>query len=729
MTVLLVMAVAVVVLFVGGRFYSSMIARRLGEDPSRPTPAVAKADGRDYVPTPTPVVFAHHFASIAGAGPILGPVIAIIYGWVPAVLWVIFGGLLIGSVHDYLATYMTTREGGTSIATIVRRLIGTRAFIAITVLLIVMLALVCAAFLNASATALTSMLPFDRLDLPKDQKTFRVVPGRIVDYTDKKDKKNRDVIGLRKRAAGKDVLIRKEDIDGKAMVLHIELVNGKERIISKAEIIESKIVAGKEVVVRKRPHEQEVVIGGIASMSVVCITLVAPLIGFMYLKKRVPVWICSILAVLICGVSITVGVLHPVRLNPDVWKLLLSGYVLIAAGVPVWIFLQSRDFINVHILYVGMVALVVTLVVAGLRGAGVTDLNPQAVAIPQFNIEEGTRALGFFWPGMFIVIACGAVSGFHSLCAGGTTCKQITTEKATRQIGYYGMLLESFLAVCVIGVLMVGAIKADYVIDVHPKTLGGLPGVSPNWVLGFAMAVGNAAKLAYGVPIVAGALAGMVLLEGFLVTTLDTAIRLTRYLFEEIWRTLFGKFDVFAAPVAAGEPSDWPAGEQTPVGAGGIPDAPVREDQPPAPALPVATTGLLRAVLRLLRMYWFNSAIAVGLMLSFALTGGQKALWQIFATSNQLLAAMVLAIASLWLLRRRRSLWFAFIPGVLMMITTVTNLILMLKGFLADPGKNATLLAADVFILVITIYLVIVGVREAVRTFARLRAEAPVTAE
>ena len=179
-------------------------------------------------------------------------------------------------------------------------------------------------------------------------------------------------------------------------------------------------------------------------------------------------------AVLICGVSITVGVFYPVRLNPTVWKLLLSGYVLIAAGVPVWILLQSRDFINVHILYVGMVALVVTLVVAGLRGAGVTDLNPQAVAIPKFNIEEGTQALGFFWPGLFIVIACGAVSGFHSLCAGGTTCKQITTEKAARQIGYYGMLLESFLAVCVIGVLMIGAAKADYIRDVHPVKLLGL---------------------------------------------------------------------------------------------------------------------------------------------------------------------------------------------------------------------------------------------------------------
>jgi carbon starvation protein CstA len=186
---------------------------------------------------------------------------------------------------------------------------------------------------------------------------------------------------------------------------------------------------------------------------------------------------------------------------------------------------------------------------------------------------------------------------------------------------------------------------------------------------------------------------------------------------------------VFAAPVAAGEPADWGRGEQVPAGAGGIPAAPVREDHPPALAQPVATTGLLRGFLRLLRLYWINSAIAVGLMLAFALTGGQKALWKIFATSNQLLASMVLAIASLWLLRRRRSLWFAFIPGALMLITTVTNLILMLKGFLADPGKHATLLTADVFILVITIYLVVAGVREAARTFARLRAEAPGAAE
>ena len=131
--------------------------------------------------------------------------------------------------------------------------------------------------------------------------------------------------------------------------------------------------------------------------------------------------------------------------------------------------------------------------------------------------------------------------------------------------------------------------------------------------------------------------------------------------------------------------------------------------------------------MRFLRLYWVNSAIAVGLMLAFALTGGQKALWKIFATSNQLLAAMVLSIAALWLLRQGRRVWFAFAPAVLMLITTVTNLVLMLQRYLADPGKNATLLIADVIILVITVYLVIAGAREAVRFLRRRAAAEPTT--
>ena len=143
-------------------------------------------------------------------------------------------------------------------------------------------------------------------------------------------------------------------------------------------------------------------------------------------------------------------------------------------------------------------------------------------------------------------------------------------------------------------------------------------------MLGFAMAVGNAANLAFGLPIVVGALAGMILLEGFLVTTLDAAVRLTRYLIEEVWRTIFAKYDVFAEPVGPAEKPRWLTDDNTPTGAEGIPIAPDRGESLPAPAFPTATGGAFRSFLQTLRHYWFNSGIAVALMLAFALTGGQR---------------------------------------------------------------------------------------------------------
>ncbi len=645
MSVLSVLLVAVVVLGGGGRLYSRFLARRIGEDPSRPTPAVTINDGRDYVPTPTPVVFAHHFASIAGAGPILGPVIAIIYGWAPALAWVLGGGLLIGAVHDYLATYITTREGGQSVATVLRRIMGKDAFVAMMLLLVVMLALVCAAFLNYSAQALVSRLPFDRLGLTPEQTLFRV-------------------------------------------------------------------------------QDDQAVIGGIASMSVIVITAFAPLIGWMYIKKHISVWLCSLAAITVCTGSIVLGLYYPVAFPQEmsilgvtlkgmqVWMLLLSAYVLVAAGVPVWLLLQSRDFTNVHILYVGMVGLFVTLVVGGVKAA-CGALPPVGDPLPAFNVAEGTAANGWIWPGLFILIACGAVSGFHSLCAGGTTCKQITSERAARQIGFYGMLLESFLAVCVIAALMLGTSRSSYLTDLYPRLVASP--TEPNAVLGFAMALGQSVHLAFGVPIAVGAVAGMVLLEGFIVTTLDTAVRLTRYLIEEIWRTLFAEYDIFAEPVTADAAQQWGEGEPVPIGAEGLPVALTAQEDVPGPAFPTDTTGPFRWLLRALRHYWVNSGLAVGLMLLFAFTGGQQALWGIFATSNQLLAGMVLAVAALWLARQGRSFWFALLPSVAMMVTTVTSLVLLLirftRSYLAKPPTNLALLIADVIILIVTLYLLYAGLR------------------
>jgi carbon starvation protein len=642
----------IVVLVTVGRWYSRFLAKQFGEDPSRSTPATVKNDGRDYVPTPTPVVFGHHFASIAGAGPIVGPVLAICYGWGPAIVWVLLGGLFIGGVHDYLAAFMSMRNDGQSMATIARRLLGRGPFIALMIFLVLMLGLVTAVFLNTSATALVSMIEFGRMKLADDQTIFRVVTA----------------------ASG----------------------------------------------------EQNVVIGGVASMSVIIVTACAPLVGWLYIKKQVAVWKCSLLAIAVCAVSIVVGLYAPVAFpetieslggmkGTDLWKVLLSIYVLFAAGVPVWMFLQSRDFINVHILYGGVILLVVTLAVAALRAPVVAD-----APVPAFDAETGSKFLGWFWPGIFITIACGAVSGFHSLCAGGTTCKQLKSEAATRHIGYWGMLLETMLAVCVITILMVGTTKAEYLVDVYPAGKGANP------VLGFAFAVGNAAHIAFGLPIAAGALAGMLLLEGFVITTLDTAVRLNRYLIEEIWQELFGTYDVFAAVAARSEAAQALAGEE-PAGSGGIPPAVAGAASKPY-GVPIATAGAFRACLQFLRFYWVNSGIAVGLMLGLSVSAGILQLWNLFGTGNQLLAAFVLGIGTVWLLRNGRKVWYIVVPALLMLVTTVASLIQLILKFMPRvvDGKetgNATLFAADVVLILLTAYLVVAGVGEILRLVKRPAAQ------
>ncbi len=633
MTILLILLVAGVALLLGGTLYAPLIARLMGEQKSRTTPAVAVNDGRDYVPTKTPVVFAHHFASIAGAGPIIGPVLAIFYGWGPALLWILLGGIFLGGVHDFVATYVTMREGGKNLTVIARRYIGPAAFVMMLVILVAILVLVCAAFLDLSATALTSKVALSDLNMEPGQKLFR----------------ERSIVNPRTGVS-----------------------------------------------------EPYALIGGIASMSVIVITAFSPLMGFLYLKKKWPVWRCSILALAICAVSITIGLKWPVSVSPLTWKLMISGYVLLAAGMPVWFFLQSRDFINVHILYAGMVFLLVALVAAGLRGGAAVA----GAAIPMNHWSEGTRALGPGWPMMFITIACGAVSGFHSLCAGGTTCKQLSNERAARKVGYWAMLLESFLAVCVVCCLIVGLSLGTYKSYCYPAAGSG------NAVLTFAMAVGHTVNLGLGLPVAAGALGAMLLLEGFLVTTLDTAVRLTRYMIEEGWVMFFGQYDVFSRPAqtagALADESDPAPQRIEPAGAGGlaIREPPVRYAKSATVAIP--TRGVQRAILRFLQLYWVNSGIAVGLMLLLGLTNGYSVVWKIFGSANQLLAALALWVGTIWLMSKGRQYWFAIIPAVFMFATSMTMLVRLLvkqyiPGWQAGQTGMAALLIADVIVLSMTV--------------------------
>jgi carbon starvation protein len=659
MTILFIVVVAAVLLVLIGSLYSRFLARNFGEDPSRPTPAILKNDGRDYVPTPTGVVFGHHFASIAGAGPIVGPVLALSYGWLPALFWVLLGGLFIGAVHDYLAAFMSMRNDGQSMATIARRLVGRGPSLVLMLFLVLCLALITATFLNISATALVSTQELGRMKIPEGQTLFRTV------------------------------------MEG---------------------------------------GEPKVVLGGIASTSVIIITLLAPLMGWMYIKKQIAVWKCSLVAIVICTVSIIGGLYYPVNIpdnllglgfkGVDTWKALLSIYVLMAAGAPVWMFLQSRDFINVHILYAGVIGLFITLVVASLRAGSAAQGG-----VPEFDGVHGGQLLGTFWPAVFITVACGAVSGFHSLCAGGTTCKQLKSEAATRHIGYWGMLLETFLAVAVVGILVIGSTQANYLNDVFPRLRGLAKMDNPN--LGFAMAVGNAGERAFGLPIAWGALAGLILLEGFVITTLDTAVRLARYLIEEIWAELFGRYDVFAEKAAALERA---REANKPAGAGGVATSLPDAAGPPA-RLSLPATGAFRSLLRFLNHYWVNSGIAVGLMLYFSVSSGILELWKIFATSNQLLATFVLGLGTIWLLRNGRRVWYIALPALFMLATTSASLIQMVPKYLPRETVDAagqvrklgnpTLFAADLILIGLTAYLVFMGVREALSLLRKGRTASP----
>ncbi|HSW00580.1 MAG TPA: carbon starvation CstA family protein [Sedimentisphaerales bacterium] len=619
MTILLILLGAGVLLLLGGVAYAPWIARMMGEQKDRTTPAVTVNDGRDYVPTKTAVVFAHHFASIAGAGPIIGPVMAILYGWGPALLWIVLGGVFLGAVHDFVSTYVTMREGGRNLTVVARRYIGPAAFVMMLVMLVAILVLVCAAFLDLSATALTSNVALSDLNLASGQTLFR----------------------------------ERMQLDPRT---------------------------GRE--------EPYAMIGGIASMSVIVITVFSPLMGFLYVKKKWPVWICSILAMGICAISIFVGLKWPVSVTPMMWKLMISGYVLLAAGVPVWFFLQSRDFINVHILYAGVAFLIVALVAAGLRGTGVGD----ASEIPMNNFAEGTKTLGPIWPLMFITIACGAVSGFHSLCAGGTTCKQLSNERAARRVGYWAMLLESFLAVCVVCCLIAGLPLATYKSYCYPAAGGG------NAVLTFAMAVGHTVNQGLGLPVAAGALGAMLLLEGFLVTTLDTAVRLTRYMIEEGWAMLFGHYDVFARAQDT---------RIEPVGAGGLAVGAFPERLAASASGGVPTRGVKRAVLQILQRYWVNSGIAVALMLLLGLGNGYAVVWSIFGSANQLLAALALWVGMIWLMSKGRQYWFALVPAVFMFATSMTMLVRLLMkyfdGWQAGKSGMLALLIADAVVLSMTV--------------------------
>jgi carbon starvation protein len=577
MNVGLLMLASVGVLLVGYLVYGRLIARVFGIEPERRTPAIERNDGVDYVPTHPVVLFGHHFASIAAAGPIVGPTLALMFGFVPAWAWILVGVVLIGAVHDFAALFVSIREGGRSVAEVARTTLGTAGFVLYAAFAILLCILVSAAFLDLTAKSLTALYPVTALGLPASQG-----------------------------------------------VLATAVIGG----VEKAKL------------------------GGIASTSVVVITLGAPLLGWALYKRGLNPWFASGLALAACIASVALGFAAPLTIAPKVWMIVILVYTLVAGFLPVWLVLQPRDFVNVQLLYIGLFVLVATVIGCGLFGV--------QLDVPSTNVAaaEEMPALGAMWPFLFVTIACGSVSGAHGLICGGTTCKQIASEKHARAVGYGGMLLEGLLAVCVILVLSAGLGFEAYREIVWTPGGAGAP-------VAFAVAVGRGMWKAVGSPeayreiIAYGAVFGIILLEGFLVTTIDTVVRLSRYLLEELVRLAIPHWNVERA----------------------------------------------RA-----RVLLTIAVIVPTALLAFS--NGYQTVWPLFGSANQLLASLTLTAVSLWLWRKGRAFWFTAVPAVFMMVTTIGALATSLSRFAAAAVVKLELVATAAALLTLAAGVVIVTLRE-----------------
>lgn len=563
MNIALAMILSLGALLLAYRLYGTRIARWLGVDGDRATPAVRCRDNVDYVPTRPMVLMGHHFASIAAAGPIVGPTLALIYGYLPTWLWIVIGVTFIGAVHDFSSLFVSVREEGKSIAEIARKTLGKTGFVFFICFAILLCILVCAAFLQLTAVSLTSLYPLSELNLAADQTLLNTVE-------------------------------------------------------------ENGVVKG--------------VIGGIASTSVIVMTIVAPFIGYLLTRKNLGTVKASLLAFAVSVISVGIGFWIPVTLGTHEWMIIICGYCLIAGWIPVWIVLQPRDFTNVQLLYFGIIVMIAGIVGSGL--AGVT------VDAPAVNVSPDTfTALGLMWPFLFVTIACGSVSGAHALIATGTTSKQLASEKHAPMIGYGGMLMEALLGICVTLIILGGLGFAEYTHLVWPHDEFGNVR-SGNAPLAFAAGVGKTLSVGLGIPAVFGTVFGILLLEGFLVTTIDTIIRLSRYLFEELWLTL-------------------------------IPN-------PPA----------------VLRNKLVNTLIPVGAMAGLGFTNAYTSIWPIFGTANQLLAALTLTAITAWLVQKSRPFWFAAVPAAFMCVTTLLSLGLLLQRYLEK--QNWVLGITDGVLIVLT---------------------------
>ncbi|MEG1603584.1 MAG: carbon starvation CstA family protein [Cloacibacillus sp.] len=522
-------AASAAALVLGYIFYGKFMARLYDLSNSHVTPAEQLNDGMDYCPTHPAVVLGHHFSSIAGAGPIVGPITAAsMFGWLPTIMWCIFGSIFLGGPHDFGAVVASMRHDGKSVGEVIDHWIGSRGKKLFLIFTILTLFLVVAVFL----------------------------------------------------------------------------------VLTTATFVTDPVVA-----------------------FVSCMYILLAIIsGLMIYRFNVDLKVVTLVMLAIIAVCTIKGGDWPFVAawfthSADQWNIFLAVYILAASVLPVWLLLQPRDYLASYFLYFAVAIGAIGMIFGGSLDSGKVPMiasHVEWMGLSRLNL----------WPMMFVIVACGAISGFHSLVGSGTTSKQLAHERDALPVAYGGMLLEGLVAVIALGTMMVA---------------GGIGAGGP--VGTFAAGFGRFCTL-LGIDPVLGTRLGAIAINGFLLTSLDTATRLGRYQIQELTNY---KVNKYAATICV--------------------------------------------VLLALVLVYVKTTGADG-----KLVPAWSVIWPVFGASNQLVAALAILGIAMWVIRGlKKKATFLLVPFWFMLITSMAGLVVEIKATLSSPNPNYILAGISALLLVLAL--------------------------
>ena len=550
---ILMMVITIVVL--GGAYllYGRYLQKKWGIDPKAKTPAYEMEDGVDYVPADTNVVFGHQFASIAGAGPINGPIQAAIFGWLPVMLWILIGGVFFGAVQDFAAMYASVKNKGRTIGYIIEEYIGKLGKKLFLLFCWLFCILVIAAFGD-------------------------VVAGTFNGFTD----------------------------------------------------------AATGAVTKNAAN------GAVATTSMLFI-LEAICLGMILKYAKLNKWVNTAIAVIMLVAAVAIGLECPIYLTRETWHIIIFAYVLIACVVPVWALLQPRDYLNSYLL--------IFMIIGAVIGVFVANPSCNLSAFNGFTVDGQ-----YLFPILFVTIACGAVSGFHSLVSSGTASKQIKNEKNMLPVSFGAMLMESMLAI--IALIAVASFSKG---EAAAQGLTTQPQIFAGAIANFLSVIGLPHDLVFTLINLA--------VSAFALTSLDSVARVGRLSFQEF----FLDDDV--------------------------------EEENMTPFLKVVTNKYF--------------ATAITLVLAYLLAKvGYAEIWPLFGSANQLLSVLALVACAVFLKRTKRQGVMLVFPMVFMMAVTFTALSMTIvklsKAFIATGLSlgNTLQLVFAILLLILGIIVVVQGIRK-----------------